>query len=87
MPRKKHPNKHIEEALQYAESKDWKIEKSSGHAHSWGKMYCPENSPLCRENLFCIKSIWSTPRNPQQHAREIMRVIDGCVMIEEDDDE
>ena len=29
MSRKKHPNKHIEEALQYAESKGWKIEKSA----------------------------------------------------------
>jgi len=87
MTRKKHPNKHIEETLQYAESKGWSIEKSAGQAHSWGKMYCPENSVSCRNNLFCIKSIWSTPRNPQQHAKDIKRIIDGCVMIEEDDNE
>lgn len=87
MARKKHPNKHIEEALQYAESKSWRIEKSAGQAHSWGKMYCPENSPICRDNLFCIKSIWSTPKNPQQHARDIKRVIDGCVIGEQEDDE
>lgn len=36
MPRKKHPNKHIEEALQYAESKGWRI-KSQLVRHTVGE--------------------------------------------------
>ena len=34
--------------------------------------------------LTYLKSIWSTLRNPQQHARDIKRAIDGCIG---DDDE
>jgi hypothetical protein len=36
----KHPNKHIREALKYAEDHGWTIRKSSGRAHAWGVIYC-----------------------------------------------
>jgi hypothetical protein len=41
-------------------------------------MYCPGNDSACRGGEFCIASIWSTPRNPTKHARQIRRVVDGC---------
>lgn len=35
-----HPDKHIREALRYAEEQGWTIRKSSGRAHAWGVIYC-----------------------------------------------
>jgi hypothetical protein len=42
-------------------------------------MYCPHNDPECRCGEFCIASIWSTPRRPENHARQIERIVDGCI--------
>lgn len=76
MPRNSHPNKEVESALQYAESKGWRVEVGGGHA--WGRMYCPDNSKDCRCGEFCITSIWSTPKNPVNHAKQLRRVVDNC---------
>ncbi len=70
-----HPDKHIREALNYAESQDWTIQKSGPRAHAWGIIYCGCGHRLCR------MSIWSTPRNPQNHARAIRRKVDRCSEI------
>ncbi len=35
MPRKKHPNKEIEAAIQYAESHGWQYKQAGGSAHAW----------------------------------------------------
>jgi len=48
-------------------------------SHAWGKMYCPYNDVECRCGEFCITSIWSTPKNPGNHARQLRRVVDNCV--------
>jgi hypothetical protein len=72
----KHPCKEIEGALRHAELLGWRIE--IGGAHAWGKMYCPANDAECRCGEFCITSIWSTPRNPENHARQLRRVVDNC---------
>ena len=39
---------------------------------------CPYNDSECRCGEFCIASIWSTPRNLGNHARQIRRVVDHC---------
>ena len=82
MKRKKHSKPVIEEALQYAESKNWRVENSNSHAHSWGKMYCPYNKNDCRCGEFCITSIWCTPKNIDNHAKQIKRCVDKCVHLE-----
>ena len=74
---KKHPNKEIQAALKYAEKKGWRIEPVGSHA--WGKIYCPNNDQQCRCGEFCITSVWSTPRNPTNHARQLRRVVDNCI--------
>lgn len=74
--RKKHPKKEVEQALIYAEQHGWEIIVKGSHA--WGKMYCPFNDLDCRCGEFCIASIWSTPRNPSTHARQIKRIVDNC---------
>ena len=78
MPRNKHPKKEVEEAICYVEARGWRIEAVSGSGHAWGKMYCPANSKACRCGEFCISSIWSTPKSPSNHAKQIKRIADNC---------
>ena len=87
MGRIKHPNKHIERAIKYAESLKWRVELSNGHA--WGHLLCP-----LRTREGCIVGVWSTPKNPENHARQITREVDMCphwddsdVLKEDEDDE
>jgi len=81
MTRPRHPNKHVEKAIRYAESRGWCVEMSQGHA--WGRLLCPQSS---REG--CIVSVWSTPRKPENHARHIWREIDLCPHgVEKSDDD
>lgn len=76
MSRARHPNKAAESALVYAEVHGWRVKPASGHA--WGRMYCPFNDQDCRCGEFCIVSVWSTPRNADNHARQLRRVVDHC---------
>lgn len=87
MARTKHPPKDIESALQELEALGWSVEEAKGRsAHSWGYVLCPANAGnACRSGVFCRMSVWSTPRNPRSHARELIRKASGCVMKENDD--
>jgi len=67
-----HPNKHIREALNDAEARGWVIRKAGPRAHAWGVIYCSFGH---RE---CWMSIYSTPKNPENHARHIKRTINRC---------
>ena len=71
MSRSRHPNRHIELAVQYAESLGWRVVPSNGHA--WGRLFCPRST---REG--CIVSVWSTPRVGENHARHIRSKVDSC---------
>ena len=66
-----HPNKHIEAALRYAESRGWVVKVTAGHA--WGRIRCPG-----RFDGGCLYSVWSTPRIPEDHARQLLRSIEKC---------
>lgn len=76
MRRKAHPNKEVEAALRHAESEGWRIRV--GGSHAWGVMFCPYDSNECRCGEFCITSIWSTPKNPMNHGKQLRRVVDNC---------
>ena len=80
MPRKKHPNAEVEVALRYAEKHGWQVKV--GGSHAWGRIYCPYNYQDCRCGEFCIASVWSTPRNGMNHARQIRRVVDNCQRLQ-----
>jgi hypothetical protein len=67
----RHPNKEIEAAVAYAESRGWTLTPSRGHA--WGILRCPHG-----QRGGCQRSVFSTPRNPENHARWIRRVVDNC---------
>ena len=77
-PRLRHPKKSIEAALQYAESKGWRIEKAGKSAHAWGRAFCPDMN-----RGSCQLSIWSTPHNDENHARQIRKRVDSCPHYEE----
>ncbi|MBC8194444.1 MAG: hypothetical protein H8E69_01600 [Actinobacteria bacterium] len=72
MPRARHPKKDVEGALADAEEAGWAV-TPTGAGHRWGVMLCGETG---RQG--CQISIWSTPRNPGNHARQIRRSIDRC---------
>lgn len=64
-----HPNKTIRGALKFAEERGWRLKKSGPRAHSWGKMFCGSG---------CVVSIWSTPRNPENHAKQLRKSVVRC---------
>jgi predicted RNA binding protein YcfA (HicA-like mRNA interferase family) len=64
----RHSKKEVEAALQYAEQHGWTVFPTKG-GHRWGKAQCGQG---------CTVSIWSTPRNPGNHAKQIQRAVDKC---------
>jgi hypothetical protein len=67
----RHPNKHINEAVQHALSLGWRLEMSNGHA--WGFLYCPLGA-----RGGCCPAVWSTPKSPENFAKKLRREIDAC---------
>lgn len=88
MARRRHPDKTIEAALAELEQLGWRVETSKGRsAHAWGYVRCPANAKgLCRNGVFCQNQVWSTPRNPTGHARDLLRKARGCVILKDDGD-
>lgn len=74
MSRPKHPNKEINGAINYAIEQGWRYKSSGKSAHCWGKLLCPLHAPDG-----CSMSIWSTPSNPTNHARQIVRAVNQCL--------
>jgi hypothetical protein len=76
MARPSHPKKEVEEAIRQAERQGWRVEV--GGSHAWRRIYCPYDDAECRCGEFRIASVWSTPKNPGNHARALRRVVDNC---------
>lgn len=74
MAHKRHPDKDVEAAIQYAEEHGWAV-KAGGH---WGFLYCPYNDQECRCGTRCKAGIWGSPKNPGNHAKQLREVVDGC---------
>lgn len=77
-PRDRHPNKQVEAALRHAEKRGWIVKAAGRSGHAWGRLYCPHNDPDCRCGEFCVLSIASTPRDADNHARMIIRRVEGA---------
>lgn len=77
MARKRHPRKEIEAAIKDAEAQGWTVVEGRGHC--WGVLRCPWNDVECRCGEFCVTSVWSTPRVPENEARKIKRVVERCI--------
>lgn len=80
MSRPRHPSKEIEYAVRYAESLGWELRWPASHAR--GRLYCPH-----RGRDGCKFSVWSTPRDADNHARHIRREVDRCPHAPETTDE
>jgi hypothetical protein len=76
MARKIYPKPEVEDALRYAEKNGWHVD--IGGSHAWGKIKCPYNDKECRNGIFCISSIWSTPKNSGNHGKQIRKIVDNC---------
>ena len=71
MARPRHPDKDIEAAVCYAEGRGWEYVRPG--AHAWGILHCPERG---RDGHRF--SVYSTPRIPGAHARDLRRAVDRC---------
>ena len=68
-----HKNKHIRAAVDYALEHGWRLVMAGPRAHIWGRLYCSKGS-----HGGCAKSVFSTPRVPERHARKIRQAVDAC---------
>jgi hypothetical protein len=64
----RHSKKEVKEALIYAESHGWTVQPTAS-GHAWGSASCGQG---------CRISIWSTPKNPGNHGKQIRRAVDRC---------
>ena len=73
MSPKKHPNKAIRDAIAEAVASGWSLVEAGGSAHCFCRLRCgiPEHSDH-------MMSVWSTPKNPENHARQILRKVRQC---------
>jgi hypothetical protein len=63
MPRRSHPGQQVREALAEAAAAGFDVNDTSKHGHGWGYIGC-----LIGGQKF---SVWSTPKNADDHARKI----------------
>jgi hypothetical protein len=76
--RPRHPNKEVEAAVSYAESEGWTWRKQ-GH---WGRLYCHH-----ADRDGCQVGVNGTPKNPEDHARQVTRAVNRCPHGKEDNNE
>ncbi len=67
---KRHTDKHIREAIQYAIDNGWSFKESKGHP--FGRLYCDYGHTEHQ------MSVWGTPKNTANHARQIKAFVDKC---------
>ena len=48
----KHPNKHIREAIEYAEGNGWTFTKASGRAHIFRTLWCSRRDRTAVDSVF-----------------------------------
>lgn len=70
---KKHTNKEVRAAIEYAISKGWIFTHSNGHC--FGRLRC--GSDELEHNKHQL-SVYSTPKSPENHAKQIIRLVDRC---------
>ncbi|MGA2257664.1 MAG: hypothetical protein ABSG53_23635 [Thermoguttaceae bacterium] len=68
-----HKNKHIRAAVNYALGHGWRLVLAGPRAHIRGKLYCP-----LHDRTGCDQVVYSTPRVPESHAKDICRAVDRC---------
>ena len=77
MPRRRHPKHEVEQALRDAEAAGWSVTPTVA-GHRWGVARCGDG---------CSVSIWSTPQNPGDHAKDIRRAVRRCPHQQQEEDD
>ncbi|MDN5679755.1 MAG: hypothetical protein L0G81_03845 [Ewingella sp.] len=72
---KAHPNKHIQAAIEYALTRGWVWVAPGSSAHCFCKLRC--GNPLSDHRDHAM-SIWSTPKSAENHAHQIVRMVNRC---------
>jgi hypothetical protein len=65
----KHPEKEVNTALDHADSRGLQVERTAA-GHRWGRIVCSCGAWV---------SVWSTPRSPHNHGRQLRRWVDQHV--------
>ncbi len=73
---KEHPDKHIRAAIRYASGQGWQFAGAGNSAHCFGRLKC--GIPGHRAHMM---SVWSTPSSPENHARQIIRMVENCTPL------
>ena len=71
MARDRHSKKELEAVVEYAEEQGWRV--LPGKRHAKFKLYCKQSD---RDG--CKVSVWSTPVDVDDHAKDVRRAIDRC---------
>ena len=71
MARDRHSKKELEAVVEYAEQQGWDV--LPGKRHAKFKLRCKHHD---RDG--CKVSVWSTPADVDDHARDVRRAIDRC---------
>lgn len=69
---KKHPNKHIREAIKLAIANGWEMVDTGKSAHAFCRLRCVAGHTEHQ------MSIWSTPKHPENHAKQILHKVQQC---------
>lgn len=69
---KKHPNKHIKEAIEFALANGWEFVEAGKSAHAFCRWRCRYGHSEHQ------MSVWSTPKNAENHAKQILRKVQQC---------
>jgi hypothetical protein len=75
---KKHPNKHIREAIKLAVANGWEMVDTGKSAHAFCRLRCVAGHTEHQ------MSIWSTPKNPENHAKQILHKVQQCHGVQEE---
>lgn len=72
---KKHSNKHIQAAIEYALDQGWVWVAPGDSAHCFCKLRCGNPEGEHRDHQM---SVWSTPKSAENHAKQIIRMVKRC---------
>ena len=78
--RRHHPSKEVSDAMEYAVDLGWTIVK--GRNHTYAMLRCPKG-----DRSGCQVPVFHTPKNPGNHARDLIHDIDSCTCESKGDDE
>lgn len=65
-----HSKKEVRRALAEAAEAGFEVKATNTRGHSWGYVDCPDAE--CTMRLY----VWSTPKNPNNHAMQIRRFVE-----------